>query len=190
MSAWSSTGQLPPCGWGSAETEQPTQTLPCVCAAHTSSPANPNIALTGSCPWLLCRSVPRPWTCCHWLPVLLPESPRSPKSLLLCPNSVVPCPAVFLLIRRACLGLHRVDRVLRDLPAPPASFRIQSSLLSALLNTKHIKQVLYFSIIHTLGRQKPRPHPQLHLYLRIAAHSNSPWHRASRHPILPTGYPL
>lgn len=100
--------------------------LPSVYATHTSSPANPNIALTGSCPG--CSADRRPGL--DELPlvlVLLSESPRAPRPLLLCPNSALLCSAVFLLIRRACLGLHRVNRVLRDLHSATCVFQKSSS---------------------------------------------------------------
>lgn len=66
--------------------------LPSVYAAHTSSPADPNTALTGSCPWhdwLLCRSLPRPGRAATGASAAAPGIPKVPKSLLLCPNSAV-----------------------------------------------------------------------------------------------------
>lgn len=90
--------------------------------------------------------------------VLLPESPRSPSRLLLCPNSAVLC---FLLCSAdptcACLGLHRVNRVLRDPPAPPASF--QNPVLIAEIthaqHTNHAIQILSSSIFHTQADRRP-----------------------------------
>lgn len=163
--------------------------LPSVYAAHTTSPANPNIALTGSCPWLLCRSLPRPGRAAAGASA---APGRSPKPLLLCPNSALPCSAVFLLIRRACLELHRVNRVLRDLHSATCVFQNPVLIAERACSTQttSTKSCLSASF-HTTGQTETPSAPT------IASLSSNrcplqipPWHRASRHPILPTGYPL